>query len=340
MLNVLDCPKVSVCVAIYNVARWLGYCLESVTKQTEEDWECILVNDGSTDESLDICKKYAAIDSRFRIINQENKGLSGVRNASINAAQGEYILFIDGDDYLPANALEYYLSNIGDADLFACGCTAVTADSEIIRNIGNDVKSCMSAVDAINALLHRRMLTAVWCKLYRRSSLDGLTFNCRLNEGEDLMFHFGLFLKFISDKTYKVKVSDEPVYFYRILSTSLSHGKGQQRQKRLLTLINEMDAAYDNNKSVISRYCMHGFVSNIFYLFGFHYRLQNMIKCTDSVYMPLLKKWVGLAKDTGYRDMKDMVFVSEHSIKYGNCYMTMRWLPQSCREVIKRMLRK
>ena len=96
-------PKVSVIIPVYNVEKYLRECLDSVVNQTIKDIEIICVNDGSTDGSLDILNEYCSNDDRFVIINQENQGLSVARNNGLNSASGDYIAFIDSDDYLLNN---------------------------------------------------------------------------------------------------------------------------------------------------------------------------------------------------------------------------------------------
>ena len=99
-------PKISVVIPVYNVADYLSRCLESLRRQTLLDIEIICVNDGSTDNSLSLLNKYASLDKRIKIIQQENKGLSCARNIGLDYSTGEYILFVDSDDELEINAIE------------------------------------------------------------------------------------------------------------------------------------------------------------------------------------------------------------------------------------------
>ena len=104
--------KISVVLPVYNVANYLRKCLDSLINQTFEDFEVICVNDGSTDLSLGILEGYALSDSRFKIISQKNQGLSGARNTGIQHIQGEYVLFVDSDDWLEDNALEELYNHV------------------------------------------------------------------------------------------------------------------------------------------------------------------------------------------------------------------------------------
>ena len=98
--------KVSIIIPVYNSERTLERCLDSVINQTYKNIEILIVNDGSKDKSLEIMKEYQKKDNRIMVINQENKGLSGARNAGLDKATGEYVTFIDSDDYIKANLIK------------------------------------------------------------------------------------------------------------------------------------------------------------------------------------------------------------------------------------------
>lgn len=116
-------PTVSIIIPVYNVEKYLRRCLDSVLAQTFDDWEAICVDDGSTDKSPAILRKYAARDERFSIITQENSGQSAARNVAIARARGEYILFLDSDDFIHAQTLEIVcmLARKNGADLVTFG---------------------------------------------------------------------------------------------------------------------------------------------------------------------------------------------------------------------------
>ena len=98
--------KVCIIIPVYNAERYLGYSLNSVLSQTYTNWTAILVDDGSTDSSLEICRSYEAIDSRFRVVSKPNGGVSSARNAGLALAEGDYLEFLDSDDCLAQDALE------------------------------------------------------------------------------------------------------------------------------------------------------------------------------------------------------------------------------------------
>ena len=109
--------KLSIIIPVYNVEPYLRECLESVLQQSFADWEAICVNDGSTDNSATILEEYGHKDDRFKIVNQPNGGLSAARNTGLKAATGEYVLFLDSDDWLEGNALEIVSGSLTDEDL-------------------------------------------------------------------------------------------------------------------------------------------------------------------------------------------------------------------------------
>ena len=115
-------PQISVVLPVYNVEEYLRQCLDSLANQTFEDFEVICVNDGSGDSSLSILEEYASEDERFKIISQENKGLSGARNTGMDYIKGKYTIFVDSDDWLELNALEKLYNKIIalDSDILNC----------------------------------------------------------------------------------------------------------------------------------------------------------------------------------------------------------------------------
>ena len=104
----------SIIIPVYNAERYLHQCIESVIAQTFKDWEMILVNDGSKDGSLAICQEYTSKDSRIRVIDKPNGGPSSARNRGLDEAQGEYVYFMDADDWIEKNYLEVFFNGNGN----------------------------------------------------------------------------------------------------------------------------------------------------------------------------------------------------------------------------------
>jgi geranylgeranyl pyrophosphate synthase len=133
--------KVSVIVPIYNVEKYLEKCLISITHQSYKDIEIILVNDGSTDGSLSICQKYEKIDTRIHLINKSNGGLSSARNAGIDFSSGEYLVFIDSDDFIHLKMIEYKTAVLVGAamQMGAIVANASADDQQHIYNFGKNL---------------------------------------------------------------------------------------------------------------------------------------------------------------------------------------------------------
>ena len=114
--------KISIIVPVYNVESYLSNCIDSILNQTFKDFELILVNDGSTDKSLEICKHYKNMDDRIFIIDKKNGGLSSARNAGLDIIKGEYIGFVDSDDYIHPQMYELLYKQIieNEADISMC----------------------------------------------------------------------------------------------------------------------------------------------------------------------------------------------------------------------------
>lgn len=125
-------PKISLIVPIYNIEECVEECIESILNQTFKDFEVILVDDGSTDNSLNICRKYEKKDTRITVVNKKNGGLSDARNAGINKACGEYLCFIDGDDFIVNDTLEnmYNLILKNNSQISICNMVRYYGDED------------------------------------------------------------------------------------------------------------------------------------------------------------------------------------------------------------------
>lgn len=216
-------PIISVIVPVFNVDKYLNQCVDSILNQTFTDFELILVNDGSFDYSYEICKEYAENDSRVRVFSQENKGLSAARNLGINKARGEFLTFIDSDDYVVTEYLEclYTILIENDAEVVIGEFYRYNEDNNMLYyHITDDLSpSKIDIEESINNLLTMNNFTAAWGKLYKRSIFDLL----RFPEGryyEDNHVLIKIYLK--SRSTYYVKRS---LYCYRITANSITSSK-------------------------------------------------------------------------------------------------------------------
>ena len=134
-----DTPKISIVAPMYNVSPYLRECLDSLLKQTFVDFEAILIDDGSPDDSGSIAEEYASKDSRFKVIHKNNGGVSAARNDGLASAIGEYVFLLDSDDYLAADALEklYNETDNGRIDVVLSDYVAFSDTSQISYRVAN-----------------------------------------------------------------------------------------------------------------------------------------------------------------------------------------------------------
>lgn len=192
---------ISVIVPIFNVEEYLEQCVESIINQTYKNLEIILVNDGSTDRSGDICNKYKHIDQRIVVINKANGGLSDARNAGIEMAKGNYIAFVDGDDWIEYTMYENLIQPIiEDKTDFAFGIIERETRKYFENRVSNN-KMILSGKEILDAYIYPEhiphILKSVCDKLYTRSIIGDIRFKVGIH-GEDGPFNTSIMCK--SDK--------------------------------------------------------------------------------------------------------------------------------------------
>jgi len=189
--------RISVIVPIYNVATYLRRCVDSILQQTYSNLEIFLIDDGSTDESGVICDELSAKDARIVVIHQKNGGLSAARNAGLDHATGEWIAFLDSDDWIEPQMYEVLERIAGryDADIASCLSRNVSVDG-LVPPVKDTLEELVLDSDGmIGGLLSQKAVRfEVWNKLFRRSTIGDLRFKLR-QVSEDVYFDRVLFLK-------------------------------------------------------------------------------------------------------------------------------------------------
>ena len=181
-------PLVSVIVPIYKVEKYLDKCVGSIAAQSYKNLEIILVDDGSPDNCPAMCDGWAERDSRIKVIHNQNGGVSSARNSALDAAAGEYICFVDSDDFIEPNALEYMLENIGDADAIQCGLSYDRADGRVEKC--DITEADFIGEDAARAVIADKVRPEVWGKLYSAYLFTGIRFDASKKYGEDLFINY------------------------------------------------------------------------------------------------------------------------------------------------------
>lgn len=208
---------ISVIIPIYNAEAYLHDCLESVQKQTYKDFEVICVNDGSQDNSADTCQRFVDKDKRFRLINQENGGVSSARNRALKEAKGEYVCFVDFDDVID----KFYLENLNN--LAKDGSFAVCSYSRKIMNLGANARNVRhySAKEYITNIINERFEHPNICMMLFKNSIiqtQHLDFTVGCIRNEDTEFY----IKYLMYEE-KVASTDYKGYYYRINESSAMH---------------------------------------------------------------------------------------------------------------------
>lgn len=205
-------PEVSIIVPIYNSEKYLSRCIDSIISQTFSNFECVLIDDGSTDSSLFICEHYHQSDDRIIVIHQENEGLSVARNRGIETARGKYICFVDSDDYIQKDMCEILVDavNRSDADVVFCGYT----ENNKVRSlcIEDFIFSNNSTIEIVHYLEMRQAFGLAWNKIYKKTILDtySIRFPIAIKFGEDMIFNLQYFRHI-----KKAYISSNCLYHYR-----------------------------------------------------------------------------------------------------------------------------
>lgn len=223
-------PRISVIIPVFNSEKHLKKCLYSVLKQTEKNFEVILIDDGSTDSSKEICDSFHDLDPRIKVIHKKNEGVSIARNVGISESKGEYITFLDSDDFLDENELRTAYQEISEscADMVVWNFYFLTG-SYARRNPDFPSSALYCGKDLANELiattLHPRIksintprkeligMVYVWNKLFKSEIIknNGIAFDSGIILNEDMCF-VCKYLKYVE----KIKFIDQPYYYYRV----------------------------------------------------------------------------------------------------------------------------
>lgn len=279
------CPTITVIIPVFNVAKWLPECLDSIINQSYRKLEIIVVDDGSTDESGKICDHYGRIDDRIKVIHQKNGGLSAARNAGIDAASGDYIVFIDSDDYVNPKHIEYLYTLISklNSDMSVCQLYYVDENGNVIPHVNdcNDNKTVNGNFDCMKEYLSGNAIGTVACrKLYRKDLFDdGIRFPVgRYNE--DVWTTYKLIAKCNS-----IAIGSKELYAYRQRQGSIMNSKFSPKH---------MDAVY----GAIEK---NAFVEKYYPALA-HYTARDIIYASN-----VCSRLIAYSKPTNYKRYVDVL---------------------------------
>ncbi|MBO4432933.1 MAG: glycosyltransferase [Clostridia bacterium] len=298
--------KISVIIPVYNVENYLKKCVDSVLAQDFDDCEILLIDDGSTDSSGQICDEYGNKYPQIKVVHQENKGLGGARNTGIKAATGKYLLFVDSDDFIKSDMLNILYKTAEDtaADVVLFGADFVDEQGNVLA-----VRMPLCSEKIITKPTDQFLLyckdTCAWDKLFRRSLFteNDIYFPERIWY-EDLCVAGKIVL--YAEKTSCIKKS---FYNYLQRSDSIMHVKNTDRNIDMLTVVSEVLSFYR------TRGCFDENRDALCFLAVMHI----MVLCTlrvasEDTKHPLLKKFYDFTK-TNFNDFKTNKFVKDNLSK-------------------------
>lgn len=282
----------SIIVPVYNVEQWLERCIKSILNQTYEDFEVILVDDGSPDCSGAICDKYGQIDSRIRVIHKENGGLSSARNTGMNMSEGDYIVFIDSDDYIKDNLLESVNESIEKyhTDIIMFGYEMFLSKNKILplfkKGLISNPKEGAINIERPN---FNNEFCFTWRYVFRREFLNNnnMVFNETIKVAEDTIFNMECI--FLSDSMY---VIDEALYIYND-----ANNESIMRRKYKPNYHIDLNKQYLDKKRILKKYNInHKKFLNDYNYYYVYIVIQNCIKniCLGE-------------KGNIYRDLKELL---------------------------------
>lgn len=264
-------PKISIIIPVYNVEQYLPRCIDSILAQTFTNFELILIDDGSTDSSGKICDKYSEKDSRVKVIHKENGGLSSARNVGLGNAAGKYISFIDSDDYVSSDYLEYLHSLIKKYDADVVSANYILTYSNKVNFISRKKEQLIIGKEKIlffylkQDKMNKKNDFPVWIKLYKKELFDGIQFpSGKLYE--DNITNFKIF-----QKCERYAKSSKIVYAYFQRRKSITKSKLSQKHLALIDSSKEMLELAGNDKK-IAKLCRRKIAMSYFSILAMYVR--------------------------------------------------------------------
>ena len=254
---------VSIIIPVYNLEKYIVNCLESIFAQTYESLEIICIDDGSNDKSAEIIKRFAASDSRVKYFYHDNAGVSVARNHGLEIASGDYIMFVDGDDYLHYQAVELFVREIEKSDCdVVCAHEVYTSNTDEKMQPVSEYKTREITVEELfDNRKNRSMGKSVWGKIFKTEIARRSRFPVGISNGEDAYYIITLL-----DKGIAVRCIDAELYYY--LNRQNSTVTSRFTMKRFtMTYSFDMlcERLKNSSNSFLKKYCLQYLFQSIFY---------------------------------------------------------------------------
>jgi len=292
---------ISVIIPVYNVEKYIEQCIKSVINQTYKNMEIILINDGSKDKSGEICNEYSQKDERIKVIHTENFGVSNARNIGLDEAKGEYITFIDADDYVDEKYIEqlYVQCKNTNSDISIIGTIDFKDEDNKIKNKTHYYTKILNKEQAIKEMLNEKYYVGVvWAKMYKKELWNGIRFNLNTKIAEDLEVLYEIFKKctLINVDTSNL------LYYYRIRSGSVVKQKYNKHFENEVNIVDKIRKEIEKEFPEIHDYAIKRYVASNFGCIMRYYRENKETKgvkhLKNNIKKYKLKKYtkVGMAR--------------------------------------------
>lgn len=295
MENIGVMVKISVIVPVYNCSKYLQGTIESILSQSYINFELLLIDDGSKDASLDICYEYARLDSRIKVFHKDNGGVSSARNLGLRNAVGEYIVFVDSDDFIAIDMLECLYNDIvsNKCDVAICGYKHMNIEEyNEFQGIRENNSVATIILKPLEAYYESQDVSCICNKLYDTNIIKGLFFNEDINYGEDL-----LYTALVMSKAKRISIRKDIKYFYIRRENSLSWQDGNIKfwqgyidsKKIIYDSLVESGVEQSIVKNAWQEYCK---AIIAIYRYVVHKRLHIDYIEIDNKYRNIMKKYI------------------------------------------------
>lgn len=319
---------VSIIMPVYNKEKYLNKSIESILNQTYRNFELIIVNDGSTDRSSQICYKFGQEDTRIKIIDIKNKGVSNARNIGLKNARGEYVQFIDADDYIASNMLENLvnLARVHSPDIIINGIEKINEKDECVGNIVPIFNGIVNMNDVMKNFAQVQKDTGIYGyvhnKFIKKSIIDenNLLFDTRIWLAEDLDFCLDLYKNILN-----IYFCKDIYYFYlqeaenSSTTSNKEHDYLQQAEIILKekSMLHSKNSLNENNLKVVNSVITGFIISYIHQHFDYNYKkfikdldiIINNKKFTDSIDCNCSNKFTNKVMKLLLKDKKTSIYI-------------------------------
>lgn len=287
---------ISIIIPAYNCEKYIKRCVSSIENQTFMDFEIIIVNDGSIDNTIQVCNELKKIYSNIRVITQKNSGVSSARNFGIKNSNGKYLMFVDSDDTLPADTLKIFTEILkkDDYDIVFGNYVTIKKNKKFINK---SVKCRNDSIEVFDYITIN-YLWAPWGKLIKKSFIN-MYFDEKVNIGEDALFWFE------NNKNCKYTYNEKVCYYYYENSNSAMHKKVVSEKE--LTCFMAFEKIINNSNDITKKIYMTQYINNYFKYLVCSKDIQNIKKKNKEKILTNVKLYYQELRKTNYLSLIEKI---------------------------------